>query len=365
MKVLDRYLIRELFIPVLYGSLILIFLILIADLFDNLDELLRHGTPIPIIVEYYLSLIPYAFTQTISWATWLATLFLFVNFGFHNETTAMKAAGLQIGTIIRPVLFLGFLIGIIVFLVSDRVVPNTYRNANELRETYINKKQLKQEEKLYFNVTYYAAQDKLCYFRSFSREQGKVEDAVILWLGNLDVGHRKKIVAKEGFWKDTIWEFKDVTEYQMDSRGRILGEPRAHFRKTYPEIDFSPSELAAASSDSPYLSYRELKKSIRKLKENDVDVHSETVDLQARLATPWNSLVMMLIVIPFLARTGQRKVIAYNVLFCVGLAFAFHVTGAVGMALGKAGKLSPFFAAWASHILFGAGSLIYLDRANY
>ncbi|HTL48515.1 MAG TPA: LptF/LptG family permease, partial [Verrucomicrobiae bacterium] len=133
MKVLDRYLIRELLMPIIATALTLVFLVLIADLFDNLDDLLTNKTPILTIVKYYCTMAPYAFSQTIAWATWMGTLFLLVNFGLNNETIAMKAAGLKMSTIIRPVLFVGFLIGILVFLVNDRVVPVTYGIANQLR----------------------------------------------------------------------------------------------------------------------------------------------------------------------------------------------------------------------------------------
>ena len=65
MRVLDRYLIRELFVPILICSITLVFLVLIADLFDNLDSLLKNQTPLWFVFRYYLMLTPYAFTQTV------------------------------------------------------------------------------------------------------------------------------------------------------------------------------------------------------------------------------------------------------------------------------------------------------------
>ena len=365
MKVLDRYITRELFAPIIACSVILVFLILIADLFNNLDEILRNRASVTIILRYYASLVPFALTQTIAWATWLGTLFLLVTFGFHNETTAMKAAGLTITEIVRPVIFLGFLLGIGIFLLSDRVVPPTYRTAKEIEDTYIDKKHNKQKEKLFQNVTYYGGRDLLYYFRSFSRQNDEVNDAIILWLGTGPEGERKKVTAKRGSYLDGSWTFEEITEYQTDSRGRILGEPKTMAKKNYPEITFTPQDLMASTSDSPFLSYRDLKAMIQKLKENGVNVFSETADLQARLAAPWQGLVMMLITIPLLARTTNRKAIALNVLICVALVFIFHVTQAVGMALGKAGKLTPFLSAWLGNIIFATGALMNLDRANY
>jgi lipopolysaccharide export system permease protein len=172
-------------------------------------------------------------------------------------------------------------------------------------------------------------------------------------------------VARRGVWKETHWEFQDVTEYLMDNRGRILGEPRTFTSKVYPDVTFTPADLASASSESMFLSYRELKSSIQKLEDNGVNVKTETVDLHSRLASPWQALVMMLLTVPFMAKKLNRRAIAFQVLLCVAVIFAFHLTGALGLALGKAGKTLPFLSAWAGNIIFGLGALFYLDRANY
>lgn len=366
MKVLDRYLLRELLIPIFYCSVSLVFLILIADLFDNLDDLLRHQTPFLVILKYYLSLIPYAFTQTIPWAAWLGTLFLLVNLGFHNETIAMKAAGLQITTIVRPVLFLGFLLGIMTFLISDKIVPRTSKISTELRETRImdNKHQEKAAKSLQ-NITYFSGNDQLYFFKNFSPKTNELEGVVALWLNENAAASRQTMVAKRGVWKDGTWTFEGVTEHQMDTRGRILGDPQTFTTKVYPEVRFTPSDLLISSTDSSFLTYRELGRMIEKLNENGVGVNTELVDLHYRLAAPWQALVMMLIAIPFLAKTTSRKIIALNVLYCVGVIFAYHVSCAIGVALGKAGKFFPFLSAWFGNITFGLGALFYLEKANH
>ena len=365
MKTIDRYIIRELALPILYCALTLICLILIADLFDNLDDILRNKTSLARVLKYYLAMVPYAYTTTIAWAAWLGSIFLLVNFGFHNEILAMKVAGLKITTIVRPIFFIGFLIGIGTFLVSDRVVPRTYRYANELLEIHIERRKTKEEGKTFRNVTYTSGGSLLYFFRVFSGGNKTAEDAIILWLDRESRSTRQKMVAKRGAWKGEAWEFENVTEYQMDSRGRILGGPLHYPKKIYPELDASPHDLANVSSKSDFLSYRDLKSTLRTLRENGVKIASESVDLHQRLSAPWQSLVMMMIAIPLLIKTRSRKVIAMNVLYCLGLVFAYHVMGAVGLALGKAGKLFPFLGAWIANIVFGVGALMHLEKGNY
>ncbi len=365
MKVLDRYLIRELITPVIYASCSLVFLILIADLFDNLDQFLRYKTPFTVILRYYASLIPFSFIQIIPWATWLGALFLLVNFGMHNEILAMKVAGLKITTIIRPIVFTGFLIGIFTFLISDRIVPWSYHEASQLRDIYIDKKTLESEGKILKSVTFNAPNDKLYYFRELLLEKQKARNIIVLWLDQNTKKTKQKISAKSGEWKDGVWEFENVIEHKIDSRGKILGEPRTYPFKSYRELTATPEHLANASRESIFLTYREMKDAMIQLKETGVDIYSEMVDLQNRLASPWHSLIMIMITIPLLAPTRTRKGIAVYVLICVGLIFVFQFMGAIFMALGKSGIVFPFLSAWAASIIFAVGSLVYLDRSNY
>ncbi|HTL47700.1 MAG TPA: LptF/LptG family permease, partial [Verrucomicrobiae bacterium] len=170
---------------------------------------------------------------------------------------------------------------------------------------------------------------------------------------------------QSGTWDGEKWTFQGVTEYQMDSQGKILGEPRKFPAKTYPDLKVTPRDLTSSSSESTFLSYRELKHSVQKLKENGINVDSEKVELHYRLAAPWQGLVMMLVAVPILAPTRNRKAIAGSILLCIGLVFIYHVMGAISLALGKAGKIFPFLSAWAGNIVFAIGALFMLDRANH
>jgi len=348
-----------------FCSLTLVFLILVADLFDNLDELLRNKTPILIMLRYYLSLIPISFIQTISWAVWLGTIFLLVQFGLHNELMAMKAAGLKILTIVRPMIFLGLLLGIVTFLVADRVVPKTSRTANELLEIYIEKKKDTKDRRIFKNVTYYSGGNTLYYFRKFSPKLKVVEDAIIIWLDPVTHHTAQKIFAQKGTWTDDRWLFEGVTEYQTDVQGDVLGKPLIIPKKVYSDITITPRDLINTASDSSFLSYHELKYTIDKLKENGIPVYTEKVDLYSRMAAPWKGLVMLLLAIPFLGTVRNRKAIAMSVLICAGMVFAFHVSDAVLLALGKAGRLFPFLSAWGGNIIFATFAFFKLEKANY
>ncbi|MEI7752095.1 MAG: LptF/LptG family permease, partial [Candidatus Omnitrophota bacterium] len=156
-----------------------------------------------------------------------------------------------------------------------------------------------------------------------------------------------------------------IQEYQTDVQGDVLGKPLIIPKKTYSDVTITPRDLTNTASDSAFLSYHELKYTIDNLKKNDIPVYAEKVDLYNRMASPWKGLVMLLIAIPFLGTVRNRKAIAMSVLMCAAMVFAFHVSDAILLAMGKAGRLFPFLSAWGGNIIFATYALFKLEKANY
>ncbi len=356
---------REMVFPTLMAACILVFLILIADVFNNLDQFLRYHTPPLICLQYYAALIPHAFVQTIHWAAWLATIFLLFQLGLHNELLAMKSAGIKITAISSPLLFVGFLLGIFTFIVSDRAVPITYRVATELREVHIDRNKATWEEKTLQQVTYASEHKHIYYFRSLAPQSGQAQDVIILWLDETTGHAYQKVTARKGQWTHNAWELENVTEHQIDARGRILGDPHLYPKKLYADTLASPEEINQATRDSVFLTYQQMQTIRNRLKTSGISVQSENIQMQNRLASPWQSLVMLLAAIPVLARTRSRRSIAAGVLLCVGIAFTYHVAGAVFMAFGESGHIPAFLAAWGANILFSVVALLQFHKGNY
>ncbi|MBI4373092.1 MAG: LptF/LptG family permease [Candidatus Omnitrophica bacterium] len=364
MKILDRYIIQQLLLPILICTATLILLVFMADIFDYLDEMIRHKTGFHYIVLYYLILTPETFVDVVPWACFLATIYVLVSFNYHNETTAMKVAGLEITSIIRPILLIGFSIGILSFLVSDQIVPKTSPRAGQILKERIEKKEGKEKRRVFENLTYYGGKDRLYYARAFYAKEQKLEDFIVLWLDSKK-NVKKKTVAREAVWTGSEWELHFTTDYAIEQKGNLLGEPTFQPVAVYPEINETPDEFLKAVNEGAQISYHDLKDYIAKLKENGIKLNNEMVALHQKLSFPWHSLVVMFLCVPFLARSATRRTIAFNVLACIAAVFLFHVSGAVVLALGKAGKLFPILSAWSPNFFFGFGTFFFLDRANY
>jgi len=364
MRILDKYILKEISLPIVFCLYTLVFLFLIADLFDHLYEIMNNKPAFTDVILYYLNLIPFAFVQMVSWATFLGTLYLFFNFTRHSEIIAMKACGLKMTKIAAPVLFLGLILSVIAFVVNDRLVPKTFKEAEQI---------LKQKIELSSEATFgdkitnttLLSNNRQYFLRFFEPQTNTMEDVRIHFLdGNNRV--KDKIMAKKGEWINNLWVFTEVSIHHLDPRGKIIGKPEVFKSKSFDEITETPKEFIEASIDSTFLSSKELEKHVLKLKENGLNTNSVSTELHFKRAFPWQCFVIMLFTIPFLSRTGNiRRGMVKNIVVCLIIVAGYHIIAAISVALGHSGVLYPFISAWLANIAFTISGLLFFEQANY
>lgn len=102
LKILDRYVIKELLIPFFLGLFILTFLILVHQLLRLMELIIDKGVDILSVAEIFLYLLPSFFLVTIPMAVMLASIMTFNRLSSDNEIIALKSAGIGFSRVIRP-----------------------------------------------------------------------------------------------------------------------------------------------------------------------------------------------------------------------------------------------------------------------
>src|SRR5688572_14934754 len=96
MRLLDRYLLRELLVPLIYcvGGFLIFWISF--DLFSELNEFQRNKLTAKDIAEYYLVSAPEFLSIVLPIALLLALLYALTNHARHHEITAIRAAGVSL-----------------------------------------------------------------------------------------------------------------------------------------------------------------------------------------------------------------------------------------------------------------------------
>jgi lipopolysaccharide export system permease protein len=98
---------------------------LLNQIARRLEQLVGKGLPWTIVLEFFLLTIPYLIAMTISMSVLVAVLHTFSRLAHDNEITAMRASGISLGQLVRPVLAAGTVVAVVAFLFGDQVLPRT------------------------------------------------------------------------------------------------------------------------------------------------------------------------------------------------------------------------------------------------
>ena len=123
MRLLTRYILKQLFMPFIFSLIIIVFVLFTQFLLRAIDRFIGKGLDIGTIFEYLFLNLGWISALAVPMAVLVAALMAFGQFSEDNEITAMRASGISFTTIIRPALVMGLLISIILILFNSFIMP--------------------------------------------------------------------------------------------------------------------------------------------------------------------------------------------------------------------------------------------------
>src|SRR5476651_2843629 len=109
LKALDRYLLREMALPLVLGLAVLTFLLQVQPFMLQSQLLLAKGVPWTTILSALYMLLPQALSVTIPMAVLLGILVGFGRLAADREFVAMQACGVSVIRLLRPVVLIAAL----------------------------------------------------------------------------------------------------------------------------------------------------------------------------------------------------------------------------------------------------------------
>jgi lipopolysaccharide export system permease protein len=127
MKRLHLYILTSFIGPFFVTLVISLFVLLMQFLWVYLDELVGKGLGFGVIMEFIVYTMALLMTNALPLAMLLASIMTFGDLGENNELLAMKAAGISLYRIMKPVIVLSILLSIGAFYFSNQVIPVAYK----------------------------------------------------------------------------------------------------------------------------------------------------------------------------------------------------------------------------------------------
>jgi lipopolysaccharide export system permease protein len=349
MRILSWYIARE-FLKLLTLWVTSFFLIFfVVELFERINTVIVHKAPLYLVLEYFLYTIPVFLSQTLPFATLLAALIALGVLARNNEVVAMKAHGISTYRIMVPLFILATSVTVFILLCNETIVPYSARKASYLWSVKIKQ----EEERAFFklNKIWYRGENIIYNIRLLEPKEDLLK-GVTIYRFDEELNLRQRVDAREVRWNGVGWTFYHVAIRDFLPGGEVAME-------IYDERDIplreKPEDFKKGMKDPDEMTYRELKEYVEKLGSEGYDPTRYIVDLYAKVAFPFLTLIMILMGSPLAlaASHGRGGGIAQGVGISIMIGFIYWLAFTISVAMGHSGTLPPFIAAWAPNIFFG------------
>src|SRR5688500_10825267 len=123
MRILNKYIFRELIGPTLLGFTFYTFIILMRQLFELAEMIIKRSLPFTIVLRLLALSLPHIIVLTIPMALLVGILIAVGRMSSDSEIIAMRAAGISTTRIYRPVFYFSLAIFLLNLVAMNMLLP--------------------------------------------------------------------------------------------------------------------------------------------------------------------------------------------------------------------------------------------------
>jgi lipopolysaccharide export system permease protein len=139
-KILHRYVLKEHVGPLTFALTALTSILLLQYIGKHFGELVGKGLPTLVIAEFFGLSVPLTVALTLPMAVLVATLYAFSRLAAENEITALKASGVSLVSVLKPVLWAAAAVTVVMIFFNDQVLPRSNHRLATLQRDIAQKK---------------------------------------------------------------------------------------------------------------------------------------------------------------------------------------------------------------------------------
>jgi LPS export ABC transporter permease LptG/LPS export ABC transporter permease LptF len=361
-RILTRYILKEVLSHALIGGAIFTFVLFIPYLPGLLNLVVRNSASFGSVLAVVLFLLPDMFTFSIPMAVLVGILLGLSRLAADSEITAMRASGIGVMSFVRVV-------GMIAVAAWGLSLANSLYFAPRATAAMI-----RVEKSLANAQASYEVQPRVFYedFKNYVLYVQDVRSAAgaANWRGIFlaDVGdpNAPKITTADratvvnGPNQTITMRLRDGTEHQT-----VETQPSEYTVSTFAQTDLPlqagvQTEVRLGHSDTPILAMGNRALLARTHGKN---ARLYEIEFDKRLAYPAACLVLMLVGVP-LGISSRRGGKSAGFVLTIALVFIYYFLSSTGMALARQNKIPAFAGVWEANCLFALFGVILLRQMS-
>lgn len=357
-KILDRFLLKQIILTFLMGVFIFTTIIFASDTFITLiKQISQFGIPFKIALIMILLNLPAVIVLSIPMGVLLSTVMVLNKLSLSSEITVMRSCGIGLNRIAKPIFIFSILMALLTFAINENVAPVMRKTSKDLALWSLSQKNIPDgKENFVFKELGSGSYLRRLFY--VGKSTGNTLYNVTV-LDNSKEETLQVLQAREGKTSPKGWVFDKGAIYTIDKNGQVLNTTL--FDTSTVQFGFDMTK-AMDEDIASEMNFVKLSKYLGKKDISDEDKRALTVQLYDKLALPIATIVFVLIGVP-LAITPPRVRYNRGFLFTILIIFAFYVLRALSISMGEAGTIPPALAAWVPDATLAfLGSILYYRK---
>jgi lipopolysaccharide export system permease protein len=344
MKILDKYLIKNLILTFAFVLFILSIISIVIDYAEKVDAFLSNNAPAKSIFAYYISFIPYICALLFPLFVFIAVIFFTTRIAYKSEVIAMLSSGMSYNRFLLPYAISGTLFSLILLYSNHVIIPKANKHRLKFENKYINYNVNKTEIDAHYRIS----PTEFIYLKNFNADNKSGY--------NFSYEKIEHHTLKEKLWAENInW---DSTKKQwMMSRVRIrtingASETLEHYPTMEKKFDFVPADLIEVKEQKQAMTTAELNTFITKeTKRGNPALATYFIERSRRWAAPF-SVFILTIIGACLASKKVRGGSGVHLAVGIIISAAYIIFMQFSTTFAIKGNLNPTLSVWMPNMVF-------------
>lgn len=343
---LDLYIIKKFLGTFFFMITLLMFVVVIFDLSEKLDEFLENAAPPrSIIFDYFLNFIPYFAALIAPLFTFVAVIFFTSRMAYNTEIIAILSSGVSFRRLLLPYFIASLVIVILNIYLNNNIIPHSNLERFSFEEKYYHKspkgfsdrnvhKQIEPGVFIYLE-SYSNAND---YGRKFSME--KFVDGKLV----------SKLISQDIRWDTTIdkWTIRNymIRDYTDGKQTITTG------KSIDTTINLNRDEFKMRDNAIEAMDKKELEKYILNMEmQGSSNINKLLIEKHRRIAMPFSTFILTLIGVSVSSRK-VRGGIGMHIAIGLLLSTSYILFMKFSSEFAISGSLTPITASWIPNAVY-------------
>lgn len=356
MRLLTRYLAREIYFSIALVFAALIMLFSFMDLIAELSDLGAGNYHLTDVLIYVALTIPTHIYELFPLAALIGAIFAIVQMASNSELMVYRSSGASLNQMIVAMLKIGFPLVVLCFVFGEFIAPPSDQLAKELslkaRNTQVTLKE--------FRSGVWVKDE-----HSFVNIRNVMPDSTLLNVSIYEfdeVHHLRTITSAQRalYVSEEQWMLEGVKQTRFNAQGTdINNQSRLEWRTT-----LNPKLLNVLLLMPEKMSSWDLYRFTKHLEENNQKTGRYEIAMWNKLVYPVAVLIMMLLALPFSTYHRREGGISSKIFIGIVLGLSFHFGGKLFSNLGALNDWPPMLSATAISWIFLSIALLLMWRTE-